>query len=63
MLSQLKATILPAGDGPPVELEFKHAYCDEAEPLFDPADSLTDDDAGLGQLQPAMAIAVCGVLA
>jgi hypothetical protein len=46
VLSQLKATILPAGGGAPVELSFKHAFCDESEPLFDPSDSLNDDAWG-----------------
>ena len=31
-----------------MELEFKHAFCDEAEPVLDPADSLDDDDVGWG---------------
>ncbi len=48
VLSQLKATILPADNGSPLELEFKHAFCDEAEPLLDPADSLRDDKLGWG---------------
>jgi hypothetical protein len=46
VLSQLKASIIPADGGAPQELEFKHAFCDEAEPLVDPADSLQDDDWG-----------------
>ncbi|MEX0611275.1 MAG: DUF1549 domain-containing protein, partial [Pirellulales bacterium] len=46
VLSRVKATLLPVNDGPPVELDFKHAFCDEAEPLLDPADSLQDDNVG-----------------
>jgi hypothetical protein len=60
VLSQLKATIVPAGDGKPIALEFKYAYCDEAEPLLDPADSLRDDALGWGsysrQWRPAFAV-------
>jgi hypothetical protein len=44
----LKAAVVPPGDAKPVELEFKRAYCDEAEPVLDPADSLDDDDLGWG---------------
>jgi hypothetical protein len=45
VLSRLKVSLLPAS-GEPVELQFKHAFSDEAEPLLDPADSLQDDNMG-----------------
>jgi hypothetical protein len=46
VLSQLKASILPAGGGEAVAVPLKHAFCDEAEPLLDPARSLDADDWG-----------------
>jgi hypothetical protein len=53
VLSHLKAVVLPPAvdsreDDSLVPLQFKRAFCDEAEPVLDPADSLKDDDMGWG---------------
>jgi hypothetical protein len=48
VLSHLKAVVLPPENGSPLALEFKHAFCDETEPVLDPAESLNDNDAGWG---------------
>jgi hypothetical protein len=48
VLSHLKAVVLPPEGDSPTALEFKRAFCDEAEPVLDPGDSLKDDDMGWG---------------
>ena len=45
-MSRLKVELLTPGGQIPVELEFKHAFSDEAEPMLDPADSLRDNVSG-----------------
>lgn len=48
VLSHLKAELIPADGASAVNLDFKHAFSDEAEPLLDPNDSLRDDASGWG---------------
>ncbi len=46
VLTRLRGEIVPAGGGSPREIPFDAAFCDEAEPLFDPEDSLRRNDNG-----------------
>jgi hypothetical protein len=46
MLTRLRAAIVPADGSPPRDVKFSAAFADEAEPLYDPEDSLRDNNRG-----------------
>ncbi len=46
VLSRLKAYLVDDDDAEPREIEFEFAHCDDADPVFDPADSLRDNREG-----------------
>ncbi len=46
VLSRLKAYLVDDDDSEAREIEFEFAHCDDADPVFDPADSLRDNREG-----------------
>lgn len=50
VLSRLQAYLVQPGEEEPQELDFEAAFCDEAEPTLDPADSFKDNSSGWASL-------------
>lgn len=46
VLSQLVVEVLPADGGEPLPLKFQQVFSDEADPIFDPNDSLNENSSG-----------------